>query len=58
MTRMHSWKIGAHANKLLGPRSISVAFSSRLSTIDIPKEKAEVVLSPWDPSWGFSWGGT
>jgi hypothetical protein len=50
---------GAHANKLVGPRSISVAFSSRLSTIDIiRKEKGEVVLSPWEPSWGFSWGGT
>ncbi len=43
MTRIHSCKIRAHANKLLGPRSISVAFSWRLSGIDIPKEKAEVV---------------
>jgi len=56
---MHSCKIGAHAIKLLGPQAfISVAFSSRLSTIHIPKERAEVVLSPWEPSWGFSWGGT
>jgi len=37
---------GAHASKLLGPTSISVAFSSRLSTIDISKEKAEVVSEP------------
>ncbi len=37
---------GAHANKLLGRTSISVAFSSRLSTIDISKEKAEVVSEP------------
>jgi hypothetical protein len=37
---------GAHANKLLAPTSISVAFSSRLSTIFISKEKAEVVSEP------------
>jgi hypothetical protein len=37
---------GAHANKLLGPTSISVPFSWRLRTIDISKEKAEVVPEP------------
>jgi len=37
---------GVHANKLLGPTSISVVFSSRLSTIDISKEKADVVPEP------------
>jgi hypothetical protein len=37
---------GAHANKRLAPTSISVAFSSRLSTIDISTEKAEVVSEP------------
>jgi hypothetical protein len=40
---------GAHANKLLGPTSISVVFSSRISTMGIRKGKAEVVLSPWEP---------
>jgi hypothetical protein len=39
---------GAHANKLLGRRSIYAGFSSRLSTIDISKEKAEVVSEPME----------
>ncbi len=43
---MHSCKIGVHANKLLGTTSISVGFSLRLLTIDICKEKAEVVSEP------------
>jgi hypothetical protein len=37
---------GAHAKKLLAPRSISVAFSSRIPTKDISTEKAEVVSEP------------
>jgi len=53
MTGMHSCKIRAHANKLLGPRSISVAFSWRLSWIDIRKEKDEVVLNPWEADGDF-----
>jgi hypothetical protein len=48
---------GAHANKLLGPPRISVAFSLRLSTIDIPKEKGEVVCEPMGAVVGIVLGG-
>jgi hypothetical protein len=48
---------GAHANKLLGPPRISVAFSLRLSWIDIPKEKGEVVCEPMGAVVGIVLGG-